>query len=167
MLSTATRVTGALLALSQLTTSALAQISPQTVYEPPAAAAGAVSQSSNLTNGVNPQYADLLGNALWFYEAQRSGALPADNRVSWRNSSCENDGSLNNTDLSGGYYDAGDYIKATYPFCWTLTSLAWSALSFGSAYGRTSQDAYLDSTLRWVSTGFRKLTRMTTRFGCL
>ncbi|SNX84049.1 probable Family 9 glycosyl hydrolase [Melanopsichium pennsylvanicum] len=140
---------GALVAMSQLMTSVLAQISPEQIYQPPAASFGAVSQSSNLTNGVNPQYADLLGNALWFYEAQRSGVLPADNRVPWRNSSCENDGSLNNTDLSGGYYDAGDYIKATYPFCWTMTSIAWSALSFGSAYGRTSQDAYLDSMLRW------------------
>ncbi|ETS63901.1 hypothetical protein PaG_02226 [Moesziomyces aphidis] len=141
---------GALLALLHLAPSgAWAQITPQQVYQPPPASRGAVSQQSNLTNGVNPQYADLLGNALWFYDAQRSGALPADNRVSWRNSSCENDGSLNNTDLSGGFYDAGDYIKATYPFCWTLTSLAWSALSFGSAYERSSQDAYLDSTLRW------------------
>lgn len=149
MRSAVVQMAGSLLALSQLAGVALAQITPQRVYEPPAAASGAISQQSNLTNGVNPQYANLLGNALWFYEAQRSGKLPADNRVSWRNSSCENDGSLNNTDLAGGYYDAGDYIKATYPFCWTLTSLAWSALSFGSAYSRSSQDAYLDSTLRW------------------
>lgn len=139
----------ALAVLANLASSVHAQISPQQVYEPPSASSGAVSQQSNLTNGVNPQYANLLGNALWFYDAQRSGALPADNRVSWRNSSCENDGSLNGTDLSGGWYDAGDYVKATYPLCWTMTSIAWSALSFGSAYGRSSQDAYLDSTLRW------------------
>lgn len=149
MRSASAQTVGMLLVLLQLATIALAQIAPQRVYEPPQASNGVFSQQSNLTNDVNPQYANLLGNALWFYEAQRSGALPADNRVSWRNSSCENDGSLNNTDLSGGYYDAGDYVKATYPFCWTLTSIAWSALSFGSAYGRTSQDAYLDSTLRW------------------
>ncbi|SPO20338.1 probable Family 9 glycosyl hydrolase [Ustilago trichophora] len=145
----AAHAVGALVALSQLASSAFAQITPQQVYQPPAASSGAVSQQSNLTNGVNPQYADLLGNALWFYEAQRSGALPADNRVSWRNSSCEKDGSLNDTDLAGGYYDAGDYIKATYPLCWTMTSIVWSALSHGSAYGRSSQDAYLDSMLRW------------------
>ncbi|TKY90885.1 hypothetical protein EX895_000883 [Sporisorium graminicola] len=149
MLSAASRSLAVLLALAQLTSSVSAQITPQQVYQPPPASSGAVSQSSNLTDGVNPQYSDLLGNALWFYEAQRSRALPANNRVSWRNSSCENDGSLNNTDLSGGYYDAGDYIKATYPFCWTMSSIAWSALSYGSAYARSSQDAYLDSTLRW------------------
>lgn len=149
MRSVATQSLGVLVALTHLVLGIDAQTTSQQVYEPPAASSGAVSQQSNLTNGVNPQYADLLGNALWFYEAQRSGALPADNRVPWRNSSCENDGSLNNTDLSGGYYDAGDYIKATYPFCWTVTSIAWSALSFGSAYARSSQDAYLDSTLRW------------------
>ena len=149
MRSTAAKAVAALLALTHLAPSNGAQITPQQIYQPPPASSGAVSQQSNLTDGVNPQYANLLGNALWFYEAQRSGALPANNRVSWRNNSGENDGSLNGTDLSGGYYDAGDYIKATYPFCWTLSSIAWSALSFGSAYARTSQDAYLDSTLRW------------------
>ncbi len=149
MRSAAAQSLAALAVLANLASSVHAQISPQQVYEPPSASSGAVSQQSNLTNGVNPQYANLLGNALWFYDAQRSGALPADNRVSWRNSSCENDGSLNGTDLSGGWYDAGDYVKATYPLCWTMTSIAWSALSFGSAYGRSSQDAYLDSTLRW------------------
>ncbi|CBQ68070.1 probable Family 9 glycosyl hydrolase [Sporisorium reilianum SRZ2] len=149
MRSIATKSLASLVALAQLASSVYAQIAPQQVYQPPPASSGAVSQSSNLTDGVNPQYTNLLGNALWFYEAQRSGTLPANNRVSWRNNSCENDGTLNGTDLSGGYYDAGDYIKATYPFCWTMSSIAWSALSYGSAYARSSQDAYLDSTLRW------------------
>jgi endoglucanase len=31
----------------------------------------------------NVHYANLLSNSLWFYEAQRSGKLPANNRVSW------------------------------------------------------------------------------------
>lgn len=37
------------------------------------------AQDSN----VNPHYAALLNNSMWFYEAQRSGKLPSDNRISW------------------------------------------------------------------------------------
>lgn len=55
----------------------------------------------------NPHWLTLLGNGLFFYEAQRSGRLPVTNRVSWRNDSCTNDGQDVNLDLSGGYYDAG------------------------------------------------------------
>ncbi|PWN52105.1 putative family 9 glycosyl hydrolase [Violaceomyces palustris] len=116
------------------------------------ASSGTVSSSSSSSpssSSVNAQYSNLLGDALWFYEAQRSGKLPSDNRVSWRNDSALQDGSDNGLDLSGGYYDAGDYLKATYPLCWTMTSLAWSALSYGQAYVRSGQDAYLDRTLRW------------------
>jgi len=39
---------------------------------PPAGAAGKFN------------YGEALQKAVWFYDAQRSGALPADNRVSWR-----------------------------------------------------------------------------------
>jgi endoglucanase len=31
----------------------------------------------------NVHYANLLNASLWFYEAQRSGNLPANNRVPW------------------------------------------------------------------------------------
>jgi endoglucanase len=77
----------------------------QSVYNPPNATAG-----TSATNGTtpNPQWTTVLGNSLWFYEAQRSGKLPANNRVSWRNDSEVDDGSEVGLDLSGGYYDAGD-----------------------------------------------------------
>jgi endoglucanase len=32
---------------------------------------------------VNPHYSALLNDSMWFYEAQRSGELPKNNRVSW------------------------------------------------------------------------------------
>jgi endoglucanase len=32
---------------------------------------------------VNPHYSALLNNSMWFYEAQRSGELPKNNRVPW------------------------------------------------------------------------------------
>jgi hypothetical protein len=60
----------------------------------------------------NPHWSTLLGNSLFFYEAQRSGRLPDTNRVSWRNDSCINDGQDVNLDLSGGYYDAGSTYQS-------------------------------------------------------
>ena len=60
----------------------------------------------------NPHWSTLLGNGLFFYEAQRSGRLPGTNRVSWRNDSCVNDGKDVNLDLSGGYYDAGSVYQS-------------------------------------------------------
>lgn len=85
---------------------AWAQLTPTVVYNPPPASSGAVN-----TNGSEPntQYSNLLGNALYFYEAQRTGQLPADNRVAWRNNSVPNDGSDWGIDLTRGYFDAGDY----------------------------------------------------------
>ena len=48
----------------------------------------------------------MLGEAYLFYEAQRSGALPAENRIPWRGNSCLQD-AVGNHSLAGGWYDAG------------------------------------------------------------
>jgi hypothetical protein len=49
------------------------------------------------------------GQALYlsslFYEAQRSGRLPPDNRIPWRGDSALDDGKDNDVDLSGGWFD--------------------------------------------------------------
>lgn len=43
--------------------------------------------------------------SLLFYEAQRSGELPEDQRIQWRGDSALTDGQDNGVDLTGGYYD--------------------------------------------------------------
>lgn len=89
-----------------LLTASYAQVPlPSPQYTPPDPSAGAVP--SNATSIPNSQWSNLLGNLLYFYDAQRSGKLPSTNRVPWRNDSCVNDGSDVNLDLSGGFYDAG------------------------------------------------------------
>ncbi len=40
-----------------------------------------------------------------FYEAQRSGDLPDNNRVPWRHDSALGDKGNNGEDLTGGWYD--------------------------------------------------------------
>lgn len=48
---------------------------------------------------------DVLEKSILFYEAQRSGKLPAANRVPWRGDSALNDRGNNGEDLTGGWYD--------------------------------------------------------------
>jgi hypothetical protein len=50
-------------------------------------------------------YGTALGLSQLFYEAQRAGDLPNDNRVPWRKDSFLNDGGDNGKDLSGGWFD--------------------------------------------------------------
>ncbi|XP_071715810.1 endoglucanase 24-like [Rutidosis leptorrhynchoides] len=66
-----------------------------------------------------------------FFEGQRSGFLPNDQRLHWRANSGLGDGSYVNADLTGGYYDAGDNVKFGFPMAFTTTMLAWSVIEFG------------------------------------
>ncbi|KAI9447798.1 family 9 glycosyl hydrolase [Lactarius indigo] len=120
---------------------------PSASFLPPPPASGAVSSSQDSIP--NSQWSTLLGNFLYFYEAQRSGRLPSTKRVSWRNDSAVNDGSDVGLDLSGGYYDAGDYIKCTFPLSFSIMSICWGAVDFGRGYDLANQTAYLDDMLRW------------------
>ncbi|KAJ8763358.1 hypothetical protein K2173_002241 [Erythroxylum novogranatense] len=76
-------------------------------------------------------YNDALSKSILFFEGQRSGYLPQDQRVTWRANSGLSDGWTYNTDLTGGYYDAGDNVKFGFPMAFTTTMLAWSVIEFG------------------------------------
>ncbi|KAI7879812.1 glycoside hydrolase [Lichtheimia hyalospora FSU 10163] len=91
----------------------------------------------------------LCNKNLWFYEAQRSGKLPSDNRVPWRHDSALNDGRDNDVNLTGGYYDAGNYMKFTVPLAHTLTLISWGAIEWSEGYEKANQTRYLHDMLRW------------------
>lgn len=94
-------------------------------------------------------YGEALQKSVWFYDAQRSGALGANNRVGWRGDSATTDGRDVGLDLSGGFYDAGDHVKFGLPFSASMTMLAWGALEEPAAYQRSGQLAPLKANLRW------------------
>ena len=50
-------------------------------------------------------YAEVLQKSILFYEAQRSGKLPANNRIPWRGDSALQDRGAGGEDLTGGWYD--------------------------------------------------------------
>ncbi|KAI3693786.1 hypothetical protein L1987_76738 [Smallanthus sonchifolius] len=76
-------------------------------------------------------YKDALTKSLIFFEGQRSGRLPPNQRITWRKNSGLSDGAVMKVDLVGGYYDAGDNIKFGFPMAFTTTMLSWSVLEFG------------------------------------
>ncbi|XP_043716953.1 endoglucanase 9-like [Telopea speciosissima] len=76
-------------------------------------------------------YREALSKSIVFFEGQRSGKLPANQRITWRSDTGLSDGSPENVDLSGGYYDAGDNVKFGLPMAFTTTMLSWSVIEFG------------------------------------
>lgn len=101
-------------------------------------------------------YAEALQKSLYFYEAQRSGLLPADNRVEWRGPSGLTDGADHGVDLTGGWYDAGDHVKFGFPMASSATLLAWSLVEYREGYVAGGQlDAAL-ANLKWATDYFLK-----------
>ncbi|XP_015892160.3 endoglucanase 24 [Ziziphus jujuba] len=95
-------------------------------------------------------YRDALSKAIQFFEGQRSGFLPQDQRLSWRANSGLSDGWTYNTDLTGGYYDAGDNVKFGFPMAFTTTMLAWSVIEFGDSMpGGELRNALV--AIRWAT----------------
>ncbi|MEO3755348.1 glycoside hydrolase family 9 protein [Streptomyces sp. B6B3] len=114
----------------------------------PGATGGAEAQESQFN------YAEALQKSMFFYEAQRSGALPDDNRVSWRGDSALDDGADVGLDLTGGWYDAGDHVKFGLPMASAATILAWGGLAAADGYEQSGQLTYLKDNLRWVNDYF-------------
>ena len=96
-----------------------------------------------------PQYREALELSLLFYRAQRSGSLGPDNKVPWRSDAHTEDRGRGGEDLSGGYYDAGDYVKFGFPLAFSLTMLAWGGLEFTAGYEDSGLMAELEEAVRW------------------
>jgi len=101
-------------------------------------------------------YGEALQKAIYFYDVQRSGKLPADNRVPWRGASDLTDGADVGLDLTGGWRDAGDNVKFGFPMAYSTTMLAWATLDEQSAFTQDGQLSFQLANLRWVNDYFIK-----------
>ncbi|KAK0059958.1 endoglucanase E-4 [Biomphalaria pfeifferi] len=96
------------------------------------------------------QYGLALEKSILFYNAQRSGKLPANNPISWRGDSALNDC------VVGGWYDAGDHIKFGLPASFATTALLWSLVRqvlkfriFKDGYQRAGQLDQMYDMIKW------------------
>ncbi len=96
-------------------------------------------------------YGEALQKSILFFELQRSGDLPEQTRCNWRGDSGLNDGSDNNLDLTGGWYDAGDHVKFNLPMAYSAAMLGWSVYEDREAYEQSGQLEYILGDIKWVS----------------
>ncbi|KAJ1427633.1 Six-hairpin glycosidase superfamily [Sesbania bispinosa] len=97
-----------------------------------------VHLGASMRSGFN--YGDALDKSLMFFEAQRSGKLPSQQRV----------------DLVGGYYDAGDHVKFGLPMAFSVTMLAWGAIEFRKEITDLNQMEHTLWAIRWGTDYFIK-----------
>ncbi|KAI8767229.1 endoglucanase E-4 [Biomphalaria glabrata] len=98
-------------------------------------------------------YGVALAKSILFYDAQRSGKLPANNPVHWRGDSALHDC------VVGGWYDAGDHIKFGLPMSYTATALVWSLVRFKDGYQRAGQLNQMYDMIKWPLDYFLKAWR--------
>ncbi|KAI4349686.1 hypothetical protein L6164_010246 [Bauhinia variegata] len=101
-------------------------------------------------------YRDALTKSILFFEGQRSGKLPSNQRMTWRRDSGLSDGSAMHVDLVGGYYDAGDNVKFGFPMAFTTTMLLWGVIEFGGLMKGELQNARME--IRWATDYLLKAT---------
>eukprot|EP00250_Pteridium_aquilinum_P020050 c24683_g1_i5 orf=162-1631(+) len=94
-------------------------------------------------------YSDALSKCILFFEGQRSGKLPPDQRLTWRGDSALLDGSDYNVDLVGGYYDAGDNVKFGFPMAFTLTVLSWGTLENTPTFAAVGELENVRAAIKW------------------
>ncbi|KAG6484198.1 hypothetical protein ZIOFF_060993 [Zingiber officinale] len=99
-----------------------------------------------------------LSTSLLFFEGQRSGKLPPNQRLTWRKDSALRDGQEGGVDLTGGYYDAGDNVKYSFPMAFTATMLAWSIIEFGDGMAMGNEWINAAEALRWNTDFLLKAT---------
>eukprot|EP00850_Spirogloea_muscicola_P017644 SM000154S01379 [mRNA] locus=s154:39821:43099:- [translate_table: standard] len=105
--------------------------------------------SQPLPDAVSVPINSTLEMALLFILAQKSGALPSSNPITWRGGSGLTDGEDMAVDLTGGFYVKGDHVKYNFPIAFTVTVLAWSLLEYGAQYQAEGTLAMALDVLNW------------------
>jgi endoglucanase len=132
----------------------------------------------------NHNYAEALQKSIYFYDAQKCGSNAANGLLEWRGA-CHtedqkislNEKSTNLTqafisanksvldadgdgyiDLSGGFHDAGDFVKFGLPESYSASTLGWGFYKFRDAYKQIGSEQHMLDTLRYFSDYFLKST---------
>ncbi|KAI4307966.1 hypothetical protein L6164_031090 [Bauhinia variegata] len=101
-------------------------------------------------------YGQALSLSFLYFESQRSGHLPHNQRVTWRHHSALTDGLEQGVDLVGGYYDAGDNVKFGLPMAFTVTLLSWAVIEYGGEIAGAGEYAHALEAIKWGTDYFIK-----------
>ncbi|KAJ6633841.1 Endoglucanase E-4 [Pseudolycoriella hygida] len=112
---------------------------------------------AKLSLATDYDYGEVLEKSLLFYEAQRTGYLPLNNRVPWRGDSFVTDQGHDGEDLTGGFFDAGDHVKFGFPLASTITFLAWGMVDAKEGYVKAGQWENGLDCLKWAMDYFIKI----------
>ncbi|KAK1568557.1 hypothetical protein Q3G72_025944 [Acer saccharum] len=115
-----------------------------------------VSSSADVSDVSVFDYADALSKSLLYFESQRSGRLPYNQRVTWRDHSGLTDGLEQGVDLVGGYYDAGDHVKFGLPMAFTVTMLSWGVIEYGDQIVSAGEFEHALEAIKWGTDYFIK-----------
>ncbi|XP_006814163.1 uncharacterized protein LOC100369168 [Saccoglossus kowalevskii] len=111
--------------------------------------AATVAPTGTTQKPTNYDYNDVLKKSIRFYDAQRSGLLP-DNDIPWRES-CFLDDTCFGHDLTGGWHDAGDFLKFSYPMAFSVTVLSWGIVDYYDAYVAAGEAEHAVKSLKWAT----------------
>lgn len=106
----------------------------------PSASQGGIGDgSSELATDIEYNYAKLLQESLYFYDANMCGGKVEDrSEFSWRKNCHIEDATATyggqKVDVSGGYHDAGDHAKFGLPQAYTASTLGMSYYEFKDAF---------------------------------
>jgi len=82
-----------------------------------------------------------------------AGRLDKSNNISWRSTSGLRDGrdAIGGpaSNLSGGYYDAGDNIKFGFPGAYAMTLLSWSVIEYKAKYEAAGELDHIKKIIKW------------------
>ena len=127
------------------------------------------STSDTETNkdlNVEFNYAKLLQQSLYFYDANMCGNLEGTCGVSWRGNCHTYDSNVKYTsggvtysvDASGGFHDAGDHVKFGLPQGYAASVLGMSYYQFKDAFTQLKQDTHLKTIMDYFCDYFRRCT---------
>lgn len=122
--------------------------------------------TTNTDLDVEFNYAKLLQQSLYFYDANMCGALEGTCALSWRGNCHMYDSNVTYTsggvtysvDASGGFHDAGDHVKFGLPQGYAASVLGMSYYQFKDAFDELNQDTHLQTITDYFCDYFKRCT---------
>lgn len=127
----------------------------------------APDSSTNKDLDVEYNYAKVLQESLYFYDANMCGNLEGKCALSWRGNchtkkdssvTYTNNGKTYTLDVSGGFHDAGDHVKFGLPQGYAASMLGMSYYQFKDAFEELGQTEHLKTITDYFCDYFKRCT---------